>query len=448
MALSGLRRWAESSESCKEAIRLCSAEGGTAAALGQLEGLRDKCTEELRKAAEKAQQEAANGPVPKKKTYDRPALWDRPAYETASSVPQKPRSVEYVRGATVRDVSDTPDDAPACAAGDAAGRADMDGGGVSDAPAAAGRTSAPLAAAPQSTPAHTPPPPPTEAERKKAAEVAAAAAAEIASQEARRKERARAEGEAQKAKDRAHRQALDEALRERNAELRAELAQRRHQQREEALAKDAKMVATRAEVAARLAGEVLRADDDKDAGGSGGGGRRSASAAAAAVAARASVDAWRIKQSMPTRAPLTEPRTPSEFVKQYALLQKDSPSLVAYLRLIPPERCKAVFSPEVPPDVLMTMAHALTKHLTALGDGGGSPPEGAADREQDQALDGDAGSWCAAWLHGLSKAGRFDMTVLMLDRAAKTALSSLFDALATRGVAGETLKPLRKAYIG
>ena len=117
---------------------------------------------------------------------------------------------------------------------------------------------------------------------------------------------------------------------------------------------------------------------------------------------------------MPTRAPLTAPRVPSDFTRQFALLRKDGAGLCAYLRLIPPEQCVTIFSPEVPAEVLEALAKAVAQH---------SAVEDAV--------------WWSEWLQGLSKSGRFDMTILMLDQNAKKSLAEMFDALATNMGSGE-----------
>ena len=142
------------------------------------------------------------------------------------------------------------------------------------------------------------------------------------------------------------------------------------------------------------------------------------------------VESYRVK-AMPTRAPLTAPRVPSDFTRQFALLRKDGAGLCAYLRLIPPEQCVTIFSPEVPSEVLEALAKAVAQH---------SAVEDAV--------------WWSEWLQGLSKSGRFDMTILMLDQNAKKSLAEMFDALATNmgsvegsgEAAAKQLAKVRKLY--
>jgi len=70
------------------------------------------------------------------------------------------------------------------------------------------------------------------------------------------------------------------------------------------------------------------------------------------------------------------------------------------------EDCAAIFKPEIPAEVLISCADAIAAgaHSASL-------------------------EWCAAWLQGLSAVGRFEMTVLMLDRPAQARLGAMFDAL-------------------
>ena len=262
------------------------------------------------------------------------------------------------------------------------------------------------------------------------------AAAALAEENRHRRARAEAEARERDAAERARRAALDEALKEQSEAHREAHAKRRERLREEAAAADGKTVATRAAVAERL---VAALDVDGGEGGDGGGdaaagGSASAAArAAAAQAARVRVESYRVK-AMPTRAPLAPPNVPSDFTRQYALLRKDPPGLYGYLKLIAPERCAAIFSPEVPAEVLEAAARCLAEHATA----------------------DDAAGW-VEWLRGLSKAGRFDMTCLMLDKGARAALAAMFDALASRLREAEAadassiegrLAPLRKLYLG
>ena len=52
-----------------------------------------------------------------------------------------------------------------------------------------------------------------------------------------------------------------------------------------------------------------------------------------------------------------------EHRNQFAMLRKDSAGWFAFLRLIPPgDDCRAVFSPEVPPEMLDHIAVAFTQH--------------------------------------------------------------------------------------
>jgi hypothetical protein len=149
--------------------------------------------------------------------------------------------------------------------------------------------------------------------------------------------------------------------------------------------------------------------------------------------ARAKVSAWRVK-ALPTNAGLEPPRVPADFTKQYALLRKDARGLYAYLRLVPPASCVAIFKPEIPAEVLISAARAIAEHI-----------EGAA-----------AAHW-HAWLGALSKVGRFEMTVLMLDKPARGALVAMFDALASAlaqaptdapSVSVADLRKLRASYLG
>lgn len=406
LALYGLRRWEAAQYACDQAKKLNKAEGGTEAVAKQLEALSAKAEEEAKKTAV-PECATVDGQIvgkeekPKKRTPadSRPALWDRPMYAEDKRVSHPPRQVEYMRGAVVRDVSD-PGEEPEQ---------------QQQQPTSAVTVPSILECAAELLPALPAVPQKSEAEKRAAADAAAAALAE---EMAVRKERARADEKAREATERSRRKALDEALKEEAAAAREQLQARRAQQKEEALAASAQTVATRAAVAERLAKEVGGVDD----GASG----RKVAAGAAAAQARANVEAWRLKHAMPTRAPLVEPRTPSEFTRQYALLRKDAEGLYAYLKLLPAERLPAIFSPEVPNDVLVAIAVAITQHVT----------------DEDA-----AGGWAVTWLGALTKVGRFDMTVLMLDKPAKAAVSTMFDSLVSKGAAEKAIASLRKSYL-
>ena len=89
------------------------------------------------------------------------------------------------------------------------------------------------------------------------------------------------------------------------------------------------------------------------------------------------------------------------------MLRKDSAGWFAFLRLIPPgDDCRAVFSPEVPPEMLDHIAVAFTQHAAV-----------------------ESVAWCARWLGGLSRVGRLEMTVLMLDTKVLARLRAMFEAL-------------------
>jgi hypothetical protein len=105
-----------------------------------------------------------------------------------------------------------------------------------------------------------------------------------------------------------------------------------------------------------------------------------------------------------------------------------------YLQLIPPDDCAAIFKPEVAPEVLSIIARAITAHVCAV-----------------------TARWCVRWLLGLSAAPRFDMTIMMLERATSRELAKMFDAVsaaadgAPPGADGEEdvldeLRELRKRY--
>jgi hypothetical protein len=260
-----------------------------------------------------------------------------------------------------------------------------------------------------------------EAEQRKAA--AAAAAAALVEDSNRRRERAQAERKAREAAEVARRSALDESLAQRAAELKEESMRRRRDEAPAAAAADAGRVSARVAAAAKI-------DVPPEIDGEGG---VQTKAQADGAQARARVGAWRVK-AMPTRAPVEAPRVPSDFTKQYALIRKDAAALYEYCALIPPEQCPAIFSPEIPSDVLVAVAKAISECVTSE----------AAKR------------WCE-WLGMLTKAGRFEMTVLMLDRPARVALSGMFDALVERLAEGESIEPaaaserlrkLRASYLG
>ena len=110
--------------------------------------------------------------------------------------------------------------------------------------------------------------------------------------------------------------------------------------------------------------------------------------------------------------------------RRYALLRKDLAALYSYLQLIPPAELPAIFKPEVSDAVLVSIASAFAAHVTAA----------------------DA-TWAATWLHALSKVGRFQMTVMMLDKKATAALASMFEAMEAAGAAGGELAKLRGVYL-
>ena len=133
------------------------------------------------------------------------------------------------------------------------------------------------------------------------------------------------------------------------------------------------------------------------------------SAAALAAAERAvavsRVNAWRAKE-MPTRQPLSAPLSPADFTRQYVLLRHDTARLFDYVRLVAPGRCKAVFQPEIPPEVLQAAAIAIAEHASA------------------QNL-----QWASEWLAGVAQVPRFEMSMMMLDAPVAKALARMFDAL-------------------
>ena len=270
--------------------------------------------------------------------------------------------------------------------------------------------------------AAAPPPPPSppklSAEERKAA--ADAAKAQMADEMAARRAKAlAAEGELKAAQARAKLE-LEAGLAEEESKRKAAETKRREQLKAEALAANERTVAGRVVVAARLADAI---DDEPVDVADGGAPARSAAslAASAAQQAKTRVDAWRTSAMERT---LAAPRVPSDFLKQYALLRKDLPGLYAYLRLIPSETLRDIFKPEISDVVLVTIADAIAAHL---------PAEEAA--------------WAFTWLDCLTKVGRFDMTVLMLDKKSQAALARMFDALAVTK-SGPELAKLRKAYLG
>jgi len=211
-----------------------------------------------------------------------------------------------------------------------------------------------------------------------------------------RKEKAATERKKREAQDAERRALLDEAVTSRNAVLKDDLARRR---KDDAAA--AVMVDGVKQKAMREMAELIDRTPEID----GEAGARTKALAEGTVA-RAKVEAWRVKE-MPTRSDVTAPRVPSDFTKQYALLRKDSAGLYAYLRLVTPESCVAIFRPEVATEVLLSAAKAIAAHVDAST----------------------AAEW-HTWLGALSKVGRFEMTVLMLDKAARATVAAMFDALA------------------
>ena len=89
---------------------------------------------------------------------------------------------------------------------------------------------------------------------------------------------------------------------------------------------------------------------------------------------------------------------------------KDTEGFYTYLRLMPSETLIDIFKPEVSDQVLVSIAKALSAHL---------PSEDV--------------SWAIEWLQQLTKVQRFDMTVMMLDKPSKQAITDLFDSLAAKG---------------
>jgi hypothetical protein len=217
--------------------------------------------------------------------------------------------------------------------------------------------------------------------------------------------------------------ALDEAVANRNATLRDDLVRRRKEDTA-AAAKDDGHKQAAMKAAAELIDRAPEVDGED--------GER-LRALADGAQARAKVSAWRVK-ALPTNAGLEPPRVPADFTKQYALLRKDARGLYAYLRLVPPASCVAIFKPEIPAEVLISAARAIAEHI-----------------------DGAAAAHWHAWLGALSKVGRFEMTVLMLDKPARGALVAMFDALASAlaqaptdapSVSVADLRKLRASYLG
>ena len=422
LALHALKRWDDSNAACAEAMKLNSdaSDGGSPAVVKQLETLiakTDVAKAAAAKAAEAAAKAAEATDEPPKRDKSRPALWDLPMYASERTVQHPPRRVEYTPGAIVRDLSDpTEQELLKASAASAAAAPSI------TAPADAAALLSTLPPAPQ----------PSEAERRAAA---ASAAQALAEEVQTRKERMRVEEQAREKQERERRRALNEALAAKDAKAKEEMHARRKQQREEALTANAATVATRAAVAERLAKAVGGGGEDEDGDGEGGGGgggggggsspKKKTAAGAAAAQARANVEAWRLKHAMPTRMPLSEPRTPSEFTKQYALLRKDPSGLFGYLKLLPAERLPAILSPEVPSEVLVAIAKSIAGHASA----------------------DDADSWAVPWLQALTKVGRFEMTVMMLDKQSQQSLGEMFDALSANGAAEKAVAALRKSYL-
>ena len=87
------------------------------------------------------------------------------------------------------------------------------------------------------------------------------------------------------------------------------------------------------------------------------------------------------------------------------------PRRFAYLQLVPAAECRALFAPEIAPEMLGSIAAAIAQLATA-----------------------EHVPWCAGWLAGLAQVGRLAMTVMMLDGATLGQLRSMFDVL--EGLAG------------
>ncbi|KAL1530063.1 hypothetical protein AB1Y20_000985 [Prymnesium parvum] len=126
---------------------------------------------------------------------------------------------------------------------------------------------------------------------------------------------------------------------------------------------------------------------------------------AAAMTAHVKVESWRLKQ-MPTRQPLSAPRVPSDFTKQFSLLRKNPQGLFEYITLMQPADCVSIFKPEIPMEVLLACADAICQHVNTSMLG-----------------------WCIEWLQALTQVGRFQMTILMLDKSGQSRLADMLRAL-------------------
>lgn len=224
------------------------------------------------------------------------------------------------------------------------------------------------------------------------AAAAAEAEAWAVSEEQRRREATLVAQRARDEADRSRRSGLDDDLRQRQQQLREQTLGQRRQAGADALAAAEARQQRAAEVSARVNGDVTS-------------GEAVALKAAAATQAAARVEAWRVKQ-LPTRQPVGAPRAPADVTRQFALLRKDSAGWFAFLRLIAPDECRALFSPEVPPEMLDAIAAAIAQHAAV-----------------------DTVAWCARWLAGLSRVGRLEMTVMMLDAKILGRLRAMFEAL-------------------
>ena len=267
--------------------------------------------------------------------------------------------------------------------------------------------------------ASAPPPPLAPIDPADRREKADAAAAALAEEVATRRAKAEAETRERAAAAAAAKAALEAELAAEGEARKAEAAKRRQQQKEESLKANEKTVANRAAVAERLAeaigGNAMDIGDEPEPPSA------RSKGAAKAQQAKSKVDAWR--EAAMCRE-LVAPRVPNEFLKQYALLRKDTEGFYTYLRLMPSETLIDIFKPEVSDQVLVSIAKALSAHL---------PSEDV--------------SWAIEWLQQLTKVQRFDMTVMMLDKPSKQAITDLFDSLAAKGGA-PSLPKLRKAYLG
>lgn len=445
LALSALERWDDAVAACKLALKL---PGATGAVSDQLSTLLAKCEAEVRPKEN-----------PKWMKEDQAEAWKERQRENSAVLAAAERAQETIR-AKAASVQPLPAPAPpeqkmfgsVADRVDAAALARLDAASAprvaindaalaaadrardeirAKAAAGAGAVGIPAAvpiaasfneavAAPTVLSA-APADPAAEVARRQAAGAAAAAA--MAEEAQARREKAHAERRRREAAEAERRVALDEAVANRNATLRDDLVRRRKEDTA-AAAKDDGHKQAAMKAAAELIDRAPEVDGED--------GER-LRALADGAQARAKVSAWRVK-ALPTNAGLKPPRVPADFTKQYALLRKDARGLYAYLRLVPPEACVAIFNPEIPAEVLVSAARAISEHI-----------------------DGATAAHWHAWLGALSKVGRFEMTVLMLDKPARGALVAMFDALASAlaqaptdapSVSVADLRKLRASYLG